>query len=193
VLIPTVEQGLEVLLRATVPLPDEVGDVSFDPPSGGWSASLSRVTVNLFLYEVGRSAQAPRPAAERAAANGRSERRPPLPMLDLCYLVSAWAGSARDEHLLLGDVLSSLLIHQVLPPEHLPTPLASNVQLAVGHESAGRARDVWGGIEAPLRASFTLLATVALDTLAWEELAPRVERVVALTAPKTDASRAGRP
>lgn len=191
-LIPSVEQGLEKLLRTSIPLPEELGDISFDAPSGAWGASLSRLTVNLFLYEVSRSSQPPRPASERVGPDGRTERRAPLPMVQLDYLVSAWAGNTRDEHALLGDVLSCLLLNQVLAPEHLERPVASTVQLAVGRNEAIRPKDVWSGVEGKLRASFPLTVTLALDTLGWEPLAPRVARIEALTAPRpTERDRVG--
>jgi hypothetical protein len=183
VLIPAVEQGLERMLRAALPLPEDVGDVSFEAPTGTWGAQLSRVTVNLFLFDVSRSAQPPRPAAERPGADGRLERRAPLPMVQLNYLVSAWAGNTRDEHQLLGDVLACLLQQQVLPPEHLTDPLPSSVQLALGQHESHRTRDIWAAIDGRFTPSFELVVTVALDTLAWEPTAPRVERIEGLTAP----------
>ncbi|MCU1688834.1 MAG: hypothetical protein JWN20_762, partial [Jatrophihabitantaceae bacterium] len=56
-LIPIVEDGLEAMLRSALPLPADVGDISFDPPASTWSAQLSRITVNLFLFEVARISQ----------------------------------------------------------------------------------------------------------------------------------------
>ncbi|MGN6522951.1 MAG: DUF4255 domain-containing protein [Actinomycetes bacterium] len=183
-LIPTVERGLDRLIRATLPLPESVGDVSFDPPSGTWGAALSRLTVNLFLFDVQRSPQPPRPAAERTTPDGRVERRPPLPMVQLGYMVSAWAGNTQDEHELLGELLSCFLLHGVLPADLLPRPLDSSVQLSVAPADAmTRPKDIWSGIEGKLRPSFTVIATVALDTIAWAPVAPRVDRVQGLAAP----------
>ncbi|MCR6493041.1 DUF4255 domain-containing protein [Cellulomonas sp. P24] len=172
ILIPTVEDGLESYLRSALPLSNEIGDVSFEPPSSTWAAQVNRITVSLFLYQVSRSPQPPRPSAPRTAADGSLERRAPLPMVQLSYLVSAWAGSTRDEHQLLGDVLTRLLAQQILPPEHLATPLSSNVQLTLADDTVNRPRDVWGGLGGTLKASFTLLATVAADAYPWET-APR--------------------
>src|ERR1700710_826895 len=129
-IIPTIDTGLEALVRQALPLPVAVGDVSFDSPSGTWSAQLNRITVNLFLFGVGRSPQPPRPAVDRVA-DGRTQRRAPLPMLQLHYLASAWAGSVRDEHQLIGDVLTLFMLAQTLPPEHLPPDMTSGIQLAV--------------------------------------------------------------
>ena len=171
-LIPTVEDGLESYLRSSLPLSRETGDVSFEPPSATWAAQVNRITVSFFLYHVSRSPQPPRASAPRPGADGTVERRAPLPMVQLSYLVSAWAGSTRDEHQLLGDVLTRLLTQQVLPAEHLAVPLASSVQLALADDALNRPRDVWSGLGGTLKASFTLLATVAADAYAWET-APR--------------------
>ena len=65
--ISHVDSGLEKLLRTRLPLPEEMGDVSFDAPSGTWSAQLSRITVNLFLYDIQRSSQ---PSAPSTRAPG---------------------------------------------------------------------------------------------------------------------------
>ena len=54
-IIPMIDAGLEALLRNGLPLPETLGDVSFESPSGTWSAQLNRITVNLFLFGVGRS------------------------------------------------------------------------------------------------------------------------------------------
>ena len=181
-LIPTVEDGLEALLRESLPLPAEVGDVSFDPPSGTWSAQVNRITVNLFLYAVSRSPQPPLPPASRAGAAG-IERRPSMPLVQLSYLVSAWAGSTRDEHQLLGDVLTQLLTHQVLPVRHLPATPTSSVQLALATDEVNRPRELWAALGGNLKASFTLVVTTASDAFGWEPAARGVDTIEGLAAP----------
>ena len=182
-LIPVVEDGLESYLRAVLPLSREVGDVSFEAPDSTWSAQVNRITVNLFLYSVSRSPLPPRPAASRPGADGRLEQRAPLPMVQLSYLVSAWAGSIRDEHQLLGDVLTRLVAQQVLPAEHLSTPLNSNVQLTLATDELNRPRDLWSGLGGTLKASFTLHATVASDAFGWETAARGVSSIEGMAAP----------
>ncbi|HWJ85977.1 MAG TPA: DUF4255 domain-containing protein [Cellulomonas sp.] len=190
-LIPVIDDGLERLLRSTLPLPVDQGDVSFDPPSSTWSAQVNRLTVNLFLYNVTRSPQPPRPAAHRPGSGGL-ERRHPLPMVELSYLVSAWAGSPRDEHSLLGDVLTRLLAHQVLPVEHLVRPPSSAVQLALAGDGLNRPRELWSGLGGSLKASFTLTVTVAADAYDWELAPPQVTEVVPATS-LLDGRESGRP
>lgn len=173
--IRVVDEGLERLVRAEVPLPEDVGDVSFDVPAGTWAAALARPTVNLFLYEVSRSDHPNRAPTRRVEADGTRERRAPQPMVQLNYLISAWAGSARDEHQLLGEVISRLAGRDVLPPDYLPHPLSSSVHLVLG--DADRQRDIWSGAGGTLKAAFTLHASVAADTFGWTREPPLVTRI----------------
>jgi hypothetical protein len=188
VFISHVDAGLEKLLRTRLPLPEEMGDISFDPPNGTWSAQLSRITVNLFLYDVQRSSQPSGPTV-RTADGKVTERRRPQPMVQLGYLVSAWAGSPRDEHQLLGDVASILAGADGLPPELLPDGLSSGVRFALG-DSDNRAREVWTAAGGSLKASFCLMATVAADSFDWEVAPPPVERIAAMASRMDDERHA---
>ncbi|SNS94999.1 Protein of unknown function [Micrococcales bacterium KH10] len=182
-LIPAVDVGLERLLRATLPLTPQQGDISFEAPSATWSAQVNRLTVNLFLYDVCRSNQPHRATPPRQLESGLTQSRYPLPMVQLTYLVSAWAGTERDAHALLGDVLLRFLSNQILPPEHLPVDLSSNVQLAVATDSQNKPREVWTALNGPLRASFTLHAIVAGDAYDWQDDATSIEEVSAAVVP----------
>ena len=181
-IIPTIDNGLETLLRQGLPLPEAVGDVSFEPPSGSWSAQLNRITVNLFLFGVGRSAQPPRPSADRVV-DGRAQRRQPIPMLELHYLVSAWAGVVRDEHQLLGDALGCVLGTQLLTAEFLGVEVNAGVQLTIAPYDNTRAKDVWSTVGGVIKPSFELIATTAADATPFVDLAPPVQRIAALLAP----------
>lgn len=181
--IRMVEDGLEKLLRDELPLPPQAGEISFDAPTRSWSAQLSRLTVNLFLYDVGRSSQPSRTAMTRTTESGQAERRPPLPMVVLSYLVSAWAGSTRDEHQLLGDVINRLSGRSTLEPRYLPSAPAATVSIGFGADPNNRTREIWSAVGSELKASFTVHLTVGADAFDWTDQAPRVERIEALTAP----------
>jgi hypothetical protein len=181
-IIPIVDNGLEALLRNGLPLPEAVGDISFESPSGTWSAQLSRITVNLFLFGVGRSAQPPRPVNDRIV-NGRPQRSNPIPMLELHYLVSAWAGVVRDEHQLLGDALACVMNNQVLPSNLIDDELNANIQLTIAPYDNTRAKDVWSTVGGAIKPSFELIVTTAGDASPFFDLPPRVERVSGLVAP----------
>jgi hypothetical protein len=175
--IRVVDESLERMLRAELPLPEELGDVTFEIPNSTWAAQLSRITVNLFLYDVTRSSHPNRAAQRRVGDDGRGERRAPQPMIELDYLVSAWAGSPRDEHQLLGDVISRVAAMDALPDKYLTGPLSSSVHLAFVEDERHRARDIWNGAGGTLKASFSMQVTVASDTFQWADEPPAITRI----------------
>ena len=180
--ISAVDQGLERLLREGLPFPEHVGDVSFETPNDSWAATLSRLTVNVFLYQVERSSQPGRAPVVRVGGDGApGYQRRPQPMIELGYLVSAWAGSPRDEHQLLGDVVSLLAGTPTLPERVAPPTLNSTVTLSLGGTLGPR--DVWQGLGGKLRPCLLMSATVAADTWDWELQAPAVERLSVLSNP----------
>src|SRR6185437_10257704 len=132
--IRLIDDGLEKLLRTELPLPPDLGEVSFDAPNGAWAAQLSRLTVNLYLYDVRRSNQPVRAPMMRIGDDGRRERRIPLPMIRLSYLVSAWAGSVRVEHQLLGEVINRLAGTDTLPKEYLVGSPAAPIDLSFAED-----------------------------------------------------------
>ncbi|MEO6885017.1 MAG: DUF4255 domain-containing protein [Jatrophihabitantaceae bacterium] len=181
--IRVVDEGLEHLFRAELPLPEDVGDISFDAPTGTWAAQLSRITVNLFLYDIGRSTLPSRAMTQRVTVNGQAQQRPQQPMVRLSYLVSAWAGNARDEHQLLGDVISRCAALSELPQQHLLGEVSSPVHLTFAEDERTRQREVWNGVGGQLKPSFTLQANLAADTFDWRDAAPAVTRIETLMPP----------
>jgi uncharacterized protein DUF4255 len=187
--IRVVDEGLEHLFRAELPLPEDVGDVSFDAPTSTWAAQLARITVNLFLYDISRSPLPSRSLTHRVVADGRPQFRAQQPMVRLSYLVSAWAGNARDEHQLLGDVISRCAALTELPAAHIAGELTSPVHLTFADDERTRQRDIWSGVGGQLKPSFTLQANLAADTFGWIDQAPAVTRVEALVPPNSPRLR----
>lgn len=179
VFISNVDTGLERLVRARLPLPEEIGDVAFDAPTGNWSAQLSRITVNFFLYDVQRSTQPSRSSLARTPDAGALQRRVPQPMVQLSYLVSAWAGSPRDEHQLLGDLVSLFAAADHVPSEFLPEELSTSVSLSLGDERS-LPRELWSAAGGSLKASTTLQINVGADSFDWTVAPPSVAKVVAM-------------
>ena len=182
--IRVIDQGLERLLRTALPLAPDAGDISFAAPTGAWAERVSRPTVNLFLYEI-RPTSRPAPASTRRVdAEGRAQRRLPSPVLEMNYLVSAWASSPLAEHELLGNVANHLSIQPALPDKYLPDESASSVQLIFGGDSENKLRDIWQALGGRLKASFTLSAITAADAYPWTAQAPPVTRVVRGVSPR---------
>src|SRR5262245_2365620 len=114
------DESLEAFLRACVPLAQREIDVVFEAPDGTWAAAVSRPTVNLYLWDV-RQSLAEREYGEDTIVHndGRRFRRDPLPRVDCRYLVTAWTTEVNNEHKLLGDVLTALLLNPVIPEDYL--------------------------------------------------------------------------
>ena len=90
---------------------------------------------------------------------------------------------SRDEHQLLGDLISAFAAQSALPQEFIVGSLSSNVQMRMVADDVNRPRDVFAGSGGQLRASFTIEATVAADSYDWEKQAPAVERIEAMARP----------
>jgi hypothetical protein len=109
-------------------------------------------------------------------------RRPPA-RVTCSYLITAWASDsapdpAQDEHRLLGAVLTVLLRHRKIPPEHLrgqlvgaepamPTRILAENQL----HSLG---EFWQAMGGRPKASLHYAVTLSVDVFEPAETGPRV-------------------
>jgi hypothetical protein len=167
--IRMVDESLELMLRTQVPFPAEAGDVSFDVPSSTWSNGLTRPTINLFLFDITRSAQPNRAVLQRTdEGTGKAQRRVPQPMIELNYMVSAWVGGdAVESHQLLGEIISRVAGLDQVPVEFLMAEQESSIMLSFVEDDRHRARDIWNGANNSLQAGFSMHCTVAADTFGW--------------------------
>jgi hypothetical protein len=173
-----IDEGLERLLRKQLPLPADAGDVSFAVPSIAWSDRLSRPTINLFLYEIKPSTRPSASVVRRIDPDGRAQRRVPSPVLELNYLVSAWANSPLVEHQLLGEVVTRLSVQSTLPMKKAVGDGASPVQLIFGGDAENKLREVWTAAGGRLKASFSMSVVTATDAFPWTDQAPPVTEIV---------------
>lgn len=174
------------MLRAEIPLPIDRVDISFATPSADWMATLSRTTVNLFLYEVLPSGRPAHSINRRVDQEGRAQRRRALPVVDLNYLVSVWAPDPLDEHELLGELVSRIAGQAALAPEHLAAEPDSAVLLFLGGDEQNRVPEIWSAIGGSLHASFALSIAVAADSFGWLPEAPPVSRVLGTVGRRSD-------
>jgi len=175
------DESLEAFLRATVPLPQRDVDVAFAAPDGDWAAGVSRPTVDLYLWDVRPNLAEREYGEERIEhSDGRRFRRHPLPRVDCRYLVTAWTTEVRDEHSLLGDVLSALLLHPVIDAEHLQGRFAEvrplpSVRLRTGDGSENS--DFWSALGGQLKPGLDLVVTVTVDAALMLVTGPPVEEL----------------
>jgi hypothetical protein len=175
------DESLETFLRAVVPLPQRSVDIVFDAPDGDWAAGVSRPTVNLYLWDVRPNLTERQWGQELVPLDdGRRVRREPLPRVDCRYLVTAWTTEVRDEHSLLGSVLTALLLHPFIKVDHLKGPFATvrplpTVSLRSGDGTENS--DFWSALGGQLKPGLDLVVTATVDAAAFEEAGPPVQDI----------------
>jgi hypothetical protein len=181
-----VDRAIDRYLRNEVPLDERAVDVSFDAPDRTWGAGLTRPTVNVFLWEI-TSSEALRTSGleQRQNQAGTLERRLPTPQIELHYLVTAWTNELRDEHQLLGSVLTAVLARPELPEDILPEPLPKG---RYGIELASRDKrppaDFWSALDGRLKPGLQLAVSMPLNAFAWQPTATPVDTVSVSSEPK---------
>lgn len=165
--------------------------ISFDAPKREWSARLGRPAINCFLLDVRENPhlrnQQWQPAAgeaehPRLGRNVAYRKRSPL-RVDCTYLVSAWATTAADEHLLLSYAFLALARYPVLPEERLvgslrQSPCELRTRLA-GHEVLPNLNEVWNALGSEVRPCLSYVVTLALDP--WTPVADSLVRQLSVS------------
>lgn len=122
-MLNAINHAVEALLRDRGLIDPLDVDVRFEAPSAEWVASLTRPTVNLFLFQLHENTEKRDSAPQTTVNGGRAERRMPPRRIDLHYMVSALTADVEDEHELIWRVLSTLMRHQQFPSAVLPDSL----------------------------------------------------------------------
>ena len=91
--------------------------VSFAAPTEGWSAGQKTPALNLYLYALAESTAQRRVEWDHAEVNGRMVERPPPVLLDVSYVITAWADTPEQEHGLLSAALAIAYAHPALPDD----------------------------------------------------------------------------
>jgi hypothetical protein len=178
-LIQLIDEAIEAHLRREVPLPEASVDISFAAPDRAWSASVTRPTVNIFLWDIRRNTTRTTGGLAQQAADGQVERRPTNPVIDLRYVVTAWAAEHRDEHQLLGSVLTCILAHSSVAASALPPqlPISSSLSLGLASEEARVTGEFWSSLDGRLKPGLQLVVTLPLDIFAWVAAGPPARSV----------------
>jgi hypothetical protein len=143
---------------------DGVG-IAFDAPTREWSAGVSSPTLNVFLYDLRESGDAPAAELTERRVNGQALReRPPL-LLDCAYSITAWTRAVQDEHRMLSQALAILLAHEQLPQELLGESLAASdaVKTRVGRPKREGAAEFWNALGGQYKLSLDYVVMLPCD------------------------------
>jgi Pvc16 N-terminal domain len=173
-LIQFIDEAIEAHLRREVPLPEASVDISFAAPDRAWGAAVTRPTVNIFLWDIRRNTARTTAGLAAQGADGEVKRRPTNPVIDLRYVVTAWAAENRDEHQLLGSVLTCILAHSSVPADVLPPqlPTSSSLSLGLANEEARVTGEFWSSLDGRLKPGLQLVVSIPLDIFGWVAAGP---------------------
>jgi len=148
--------------------PTEI-DISFETPDREWSASISKPTVNVYLYDIRENHQLRSTEwVIEKDQNGMATRKKGPNQIDLSYLITVWTNDIEDEHRLLWHVLLILFRYPVIPEELLSGQLAGQkypIKTTVAQPDGlfKNPADFWGALDNQLKPSINYLVTLPLD------------------------------
>lgn len=163
-MLELIDSSLEALFRAAVPLSATDIDVSFEPPDREWSAKLTRPTVNLFLWDIRRSAGRSRSGIRTTERNGTTVHEPAAPVVELRYVVTAWTSDHGDERALLGGLVRTLLANPTIPRDLLTPAYDRFDPPALMMARAGEDHmDVFKALEGQLKPGVNMIVATEFD------------------------------
>ena len=159
----------ELLTKRGLLDPAEV-DVKFEMPTRGWSASISKPTVNIYLYDIRENHQLR--GTEWIVTrdeNGKATRKKNPGRVDIAYLITVWTNDIADEHRLLWHVLLTLFRYPELPQEILsgsivgqPYPIKAATSQPDGLFK--NPAEFWSALDNEIKPSISYVVTLPLDT-----------------------------
>ncbi len=143
-------------------------DISFDQPTGEWAGSLTRPTINAYLYDIRENVELRSRDFRVERENGIARRILDPVRVDLSYIFTVWTRNIEDEHRLLWRVLHTLSLQRSIKPVDAEGALVRQqydmpTKVALPSEAIRNLPDLWGVMENQLRPAINFQITVALD------------------------------
>lgn len=149
--------------------------IELKPPLREWTNNVTQPTLNLFLHDIreNRTLRQGKLEYERNGNGGYHRQRAPV-ILDVYYLITAWAKEPEDEHLLLTRTLAALFRNPTLPEHLLPESLQDQprpIQVSVAqYDLPHKLTDIWSVLENDMRPGIDCRVTLALNPVAMQDV-----------------------
>jgi hypothetical protein len=182
----------QVLVKKGAIDPAEV-NIEFKTPDKEWSASISKPTINVYLYDIRENHRLR--STEWAITkdeNGRATKKKNPSRMNLSYLITVWANDIADEHRLLWHVLLTLFRYRELPDDVLYgifTEQKFRIKTATAQPDGlfSNPADFWSALNNEIKPAINYVVTLPLDTDI-SFTAPIVKtKVLEVKPPDTDA------
>jgi len=194
-MISDLDETIKQLLIKKGGLDPAVVDIYCKTPDREWAASISKPTINVYLYDIRENHQLR--GTEFAITrdeNGNATRKKNASRVDLSYLITVWTSDIVDEHHLLWRVLLTLFRYPELPEDvlagqmlHQEYPIKTSAAQPDG--LFNNPADFWSALDNEIKPSINYVVTVPLD-LAVAFTAPMVRaKTLDFRPPNTDAER----
>ena len=147
--------------------PSEV-DIGFDMPDRQWSASISKPTVNVYLYDIHENRDLRDNGWSVTHSDGVATSRKNPVRVDLSYLLTVWTNDTADQHRLLSHLLATLHRFRELPEDVLKGSLAGvefpiRTQTAQADGVLRNTSDFWSALDNQLKPSINYVVTLPVD------------------------------
>jgi hypothetical protein len=194
-MIPDLDETMkQILIKKGALDPAEI-DIKFETPDREWSASISKPTINFYLYDIRENHELrTMDWMMQKNGNGVATRKKTPSRIDLSYLVTVWTNDIEDEHRLLWYVLLILFRYPELPGDVLSGQLAGQIyplKTATAQPDGllNNPADFWTAIDNELKPSINFIVTIPLD-LDTAFTAPIVRtKVIDVKPPEAEAER----
>jgi hypothetical protein len=180
--IQDVDATLKELLVQMAKIDTSLIDIKFEMPTREWSASVSKPTINAYLYDMreNHELRSNDVYLTRAADKKTGTQRRAPARMDLSYLITVWTSDIADEHQLLGQILLTLLRFPLLPDEVLKGSLLTQplpIQAWIAQpERTPNPWDFWGHVEHRLKSGLSYVVTTAFEPTETETVVLMNER-----------------
>lgn len=194
-MISDLDETIKQLLTKKGAIDPAAVDIDFKTPDREWSASMSKPTINVYLYDIRENHELR--GTEFAITrdqNGNATRKKNPSRVDLSYLITIWTSDIVDEHHLLWHVLLTLFRYPELPKEVLSGKLLEQeypIRTTTAQPDGlfNNPADFWAALDNEIKPSINYVVTVPLD-LAMAFTAPMVRvKILEFKPPDTDAER----
>jgi len=168
-MISDLDETIKQLLVKKVPLDPAEVDICFDMPDREWSSSLSKPTMNLYLYDIRENHEFRTYdwTVERNEDKTATRKRAPI-RVSFSYLITVWTNAVEDEHRLLWCVLGALFRHPSIPYDMFQGELAGkdyilSTTVAQPDGVLKNLSDFWGSLDNRLKPAINYVVNMPLD------------------------------
>lgn len=183
-MIQDVDETLKELLVQKGSIDLDTIDIRFELPNKEWAATVTKPTINLFLYQVLENHELRTNRGTFVRNGDTGVQTPPPVRIDLSYLITAWTTDVADEHQLLGNVLTTLLRFPLVPEDVLrgslqtqPLPLQAWIAQP---DRVPNPWEFWGHVDHGMKAGLNFVLTMSVQPNPAMDVQLATERVINL-------------